>query len=170
MKRLKGCLLALLVVVVLSMLGLWHCARDWNGDNLPTEAELKAQFARYRDPLFRLRQMATEDELRGRVHAGYVDDERLSPQRLAEYRRLMDRAGITRLWRHETGLSIEFLVDAVGMLDSGVYKGFIYSEVGEKTTMGSLDVTCIPSSPRRDFCEVAHSLEPNWWVARWEFR
>lgn len=166
----KGCSLALLILLVLASLGLWYCDRDWKGDNLPSEAALKAQFSRCRAHLVRLQQMATEDRLNSRIHADYVDDKTLPPQRLAEYRRRMKLAGITRLWGFGPGKRIEFLVDAVEMLDSGIYKGFVYSETEQGPTAKSLGETCMTASSRKDPCSAAQPLEPNWWVMRWEFR
>jgi hypothetical protein len=114
--------------------------------------------------------MVDEDRLRGRVHAEYVDDKKLSPKRVGEYRRLMSASGVTRLWANGPGKETEFLVDAVGMLDVGIYKGFSFSQVEESPVVASLDISCMAQSGDARFCSAVQKLDNNWWLIRYEYR
>jgi hypothetical protein len=158
-----------LLLIVLFAVGFWKWGRLWSEDTLPTDAALRQQFKGAQQHLFRLQQMVDQDRLQGRVHARYVDAKRLSPERVAEYRRLMKMSGITRLWASDSE-STEFLVDAVGMLDVGTYKGFSCSKKEREPVAASLDVSCMPHESKARYCDAFQRLDEDWWLIRYEYR
>lgn len=161
----KGCALALLLLLGLFVLTLWRCGPG----ALPSDARLKKQFELHRQELERLRQMVIDDNLNSRIHEQYVDDQTLSPKRVAEYRQLMKSAGIVRLWAQGGGKPIEFLVDATGFLDVGTYKGFSYAEHQEGHIAKSLDYSCQPPNAKERYCDAVQSLGGHWWLVRYEY-
>src|SRR5690242_7441890 len=94
----RGCSLVALCSLAIAALSLWQCGRWFRGDTLASDAQLIKRFQSSRGDLERLRQMVVEDNLQGRIHAQYVDDKSLPTRRIEEYRRLLEKAGITRLW------------------------------------------------------------------------
>jgi len=162
MKVLLAVLAAILTIVIG---GIWQWTR------LPSDATLRHKFKQSQEDLERLRQLAKDDYLYGRVHAAYVDQKTLSAERLTEYRRLMKAVGIQRIWANGPGLPIEFLFEAYGILDTGTYKGISYAAEPEGLEADSLDNSCMGVQRSRTgrFCHVVHRLDGNWWLFRYEY-
>ena len=140
--------------------------------DLQSDHALITRFAEKREELERLHQMIDEDNLEGRIHAGYADP-KLSPSRLEEYRSLLRDAGVTRLWAHGKSKPFELMVDENGFLAQGDYKGYLYDPAPQNPPAPSLDDSCfdpakIPDTQRS--CSAVRSLGNGWWLLRYEYR
>jgi hypothetical protein len=140
--------------------------------DLPSDANLTTQFQRSRQDIERLRQMANEDNIHGRIHADYADPN-LSEARLSEYRRLMKASGIMRLGANRRGEPLELMVDGSGFLAQGDYKGFWYNPAELRRSAGSLDESCFEiaeAEKQERSCSAVRSLGNGWWLVRYEYR
>ena len=155
--------------LLLICLGALSCGMWFSGCTLPSDARLIRRFHQRRNSLEKLRRMAREDRLKGRIHAGYYDDKKLPEPRVREYRALMADSGVVRLWPNEDERSIEFLVDAVGVLDVGTYKGYVWSIKPQHPIVDSLDESCSDWAPAGRFCHASRHLDGDWWLIRYEY-
>jgi hypothetical protein len=140
--------------------------------DLPSDTSLITQFQRSHEDIERLRQMAEEDNLQGRIHADYADP-KLPEIRLNEYRRLMKASGIMRLSGAGRGKPLELIVDANGFLAQGDYKGFMYNPLASGKTDVSLDGDCFGIAgafKEERFCSAARGLGDGWWLILYQYR
>jgi hypothetical protein len=154
-----------IVVVFLCLLAIAGC-------DLPSDASLIRQFQRSRQDFERLRQMADEDNIQGRIHSDFADP-KLSDVRLTEYRRLMKGSGIVRLYASGRGKPLELIVDANGFLAQGDYKGFWYNPAESRPPAASLDESCFDiaeATKQERSCSAVLSLGEGWWLIRYEYR
>ncbi len=157
--------------VCVLMLSLWQCRRWLHGDLLPSDAELIRNFSRNREAFERLREFVAQDDLHGRVHAAYFDDKRISKERIAEYRWLMELTDVMRLGARGADEAISFDVGAVGFLDIGTYKGYLFSPTAPQMPMApSLDSSCAPPGSPERYCNAARHMDGPWWLVRYEYR
>jgi len=143
------------------------CACDLRSDHA-----LIGQFNRKKEEFDRIRRMIDQDNLDGRIHAGYADP-KLSAARLEEYRSLLRDTGVIRLWAHGKSKPFELVADGSGFLSQGDYKGYLYDPAPQNPALPSLDDSCfvteqIPDSQR--FCSGIRNLGQGWWLLRYEFR
>jgi len=156
---------AALVGTLISVLSLVGC-------DLPADATLIAQFKRSHNDIEHLRQMAEEDDIHGRIHAGYADP-KLPQARLDEYRRLMSASGIMRLYANGRQPPLELMVDGTGFLAQGDYKGYLYNPSESARSAASLDDSCFDIAEAKKeerFCSAVRSLGDGWWLVRYEYR
>jgi hypothetical protein len=142
------------------------------GSSLINDDALIQQFHHSRGDFERLRHMADEDNLDGRIHADYADPQ-LSGPRIAEYRRLMRATGVTRLWGHGRSNPLELDVDSNGWLAQGEYKGFSYDPSGPQQSAVSLDSSCfeLAEATKADrYCFAVRALGDGWWLLRYEYQ
>lgn len=140
--------------------------------DLPSDSALIRRFRSSHAELERLRQMADEDNVDGRIHADYADPH-LPDARLAEYRKLMSSAGIVRLWAHGRAKPLELVVDANGFLAQGDYKGYWYDPGEQQASSPSLDDSCFNLASAKKtarFCSAVRSLGDGWWLLRYEYQ
>lgn len=152
-------------------MGALFCVLVLSGCDLPNDDALIQRFRSSHKELERLRQMADEDNIEGRIHADYADAH-LPPARLAEYRSLMKLAGVMRLYASGRARPLEFTVDANGWLSHGDYKGYLYSPGEQQVSSASLDDSCFHLTEAKKaerFCRAVRSLGGGWWLIRYEF-
>jgi len=140
--------------------------------DLPSDYALITRFSEKRGELERIRQMIDEDNLEGRIHAGYADP-KVSPSRLEEYRSLLRDAGIIRLWAHGKSKPFELMVDGSGFLAQGDYKGYLYDPAPQIPPAPSLDDSCFNAATILDTqrsCSAVRNLGNGWWLLRYEYR
>jgi hypothetical protein len=95
-------------------------------NSLPSDQDLIGRFRQVRPELERIRQMIDEDNLDGRIHADYADP-KLTPARLDQYRSLLRKTVVMRLWAHGKAKPFELIAGGTGFLAQGDYKGYMYN-------------------------------------------
>jgi len=139
-----------------------------------SDAALMDHFQRHRGDFERLRQMAIADGLKRRIGADYVDDKRLPPERVEEYRRLMKELGITIL-SVSSDKQMGFMMKEWGnFFVGGGGKAIVYYPNPPKIPIArSLDRSCLSVLSRipgsisdQTACTAVRPMEDNWWLYR----
>jgi hypothetical protein len=155
--------------VLVLLYGGWQWFRYASGLTLVSDAEATERFHSHREIFERLRKMASEDKLTGRLALTYGGQD-LGDERLREYRQLMAEAEIEALLRD--GLGLRFALDDQDSVWGGRSKGIDYRSQSPKSpVLPSLDKSCrsLVDADER-FCSGVRQIEGPWWLYREENR
>jgi hypothetical protein len=154
------------VVAFLAVLLMCSCGP------LLSDSDLSKNYFAHRSTLERLRTMAEEDHVEGRIGKDYCDP-RIPAERLRHYRELMREASVVRVVGNGEGRPLEFTVDANGWLDVGDYKGNEYTAAAPHDQSDSLNESCfITAKPATEsqLCSASKALGNGWYMMRYEYR
>src|SRR6266567_2930874 len=161
LRSIQSCVTGSLIVAMVLMVG---CDRQ---DQHKADEKLIASFLRHRADFEQLRQMATADSTLRRVSDSWTDPPDLasagvSPQRVAEYRRLLHRVGCPEgLMAFPARPGIRFLSSSRGLLNRGSSKGYCYLESVPPLLVTNTD-TYRPELPGA--YEVYRQIEGSWYL------
>jgi hypothetical protein len=132
----------------------------------PSDASLIRNLEEHREVFARLVQMIREDQGLERVDDDWTEPSEpttvgVSPQRIAEYRRLFAEAGVPRgFYSFNQGKSIMFVAYASGIAVSGASKSYVYSE---EPLMDLVDGPLDPYHAGRKVA-VVRRIEDHWYL------
>jgi hypothetical protein len=152
---------------VFLILFLSNCSDPFQGQPHLPDAQLIANFQAHKEGFERLRQMIIEDKGLTRVDDNWTapgDPKAIgvSPERIAEYRKLFSQLGIPRGFSATSERDrIEFLASSQGWVAHGSHKCYLYASNPPKDLIGSLDHI---SSKNRSVGEGTRQIEGNWYL------
>ncbi|MEO8419738.1 MAG: hypothetical protein ABI457_00965 [Hyphomicrobium sp.] len=168
-KRIIVAAAALVAVVALSavaLIALLAIADPFGGAPHPTDAVMLAQFARVRPSLEEIVGMTAQDPAVERLAADFTRPEPLpiSPERLADYRQRLEKAGIAHGFSHY-GDTIEFIVSTQGLSISGSGKSFVHAEGADPdATVIDGDLDAAAATPAGKDALLQRRIDDHWWL------
>jgi hypothetical protein len=154
--------LVLLAAALLIALAMPGCSRH------PSVAKLERLYFKNKTSLTNIVTMVHQDKALTRVAPGFTRPENpqtvgVSSNRVAEYRRLLRRAGITHGFESRVNdETIEFIVSTWGFSVSGSVKGLAYVK-NPKSVKVVKDLKAVEGHPGGDV-EAFQHIEGNWYI------
>ena len=156
-------------VVALSAAALiaWLAIIDpFGGAPHPTDAVMLAQFAKVRPSLDSIVGMIAQDPAIERLAPDFTRPEPppMSPERLADYRERLEKAGIAHGFSRY-GDTVEFIVSTQGLSISGSGKSFVHTESADPDATvidGDLDVAA--ATPTGKDALLQRRIDDHWWL------
>lgn len=165
-------ILAILVIVAASALTVaalilrLTIADPFGGKPHPTDAEMLEQFAKAQPALEELVAMIGHDPDIQRLAPDFIrpDPAPISPERLADYRQRLQRAGVAHGFSHY-GDTIEFIVSTRGLAVSGSGKSFVYSAAPDPdATVVEVDLDAIVDALTDKDVLLQRKIDGDWWL------
>ena len=157
---------AALAVSATVLIALLAIADPFGGAPHPTDAVMLAQFARVRPSLESIVGMIAQDPVIERLAPDFTRPEPLpiAPERLADYRARLDKAGITHGFSHY-GDAIEFIVSTQGLSISGSSKSFVHAERADSdATVIDGDLDAAAATPAGKDALLQRRIDDHWWL------
>jgi hypothetical protein len=165
-------ILAILAIVAasaitFSALVAWLTITDpFGGPPHPSDAAMLAQFAKVRPALDELVAMIRQDRAIQRLAPDFTrpDPAPITPERLADYRERLQRAGVAHGLSHY-GETIEFIVSTRGIAISGSGKSFVHAEHADTDATvvdGDLDAA-VDALTDKDVL-LQRKIVGDWWL------
>lgn len=155
------------IALIAGALVVWLTINDpFGGKPHPTDAEMLTQFARARPALEELVAMIRQDRGIQRLAPDFTrpDPAPIPPERLADYRQRLQRAGVAHGFSHY-GDAIEFIVSTRGLAVSGSGKSFVYAahaDTDATVVDGDLDAA-VEALTDKDVL-LQRKIADGWWL------
>lgn len=151
------------LAIVLIMIAVAGCGRN----SVPSDEDLIATFHYRRAEFDRLLQMIIADTKLYRIDCDWTDPKEpieagVSPERIAEYRRLLDDVGCHRGFEAFQRQGIHFIAAARGLVTGGSSKGLYYFAGAPPLVV--TNTATYSQKPQEYSYEVFRHIEGHWYV------
>jgi hypothetical protein len=153
--------------ITVAALIAWLAITDpFGGAPHPNDAAMLAQFANVRPALDELVVMIGQDRSIQRLAPDFTrpDPAPITPERLADYRERLQRAGVAHGFSHY-GDTIEFIVSTRGLAISGSGKSFVHAEHADaNATLVESDLDAAVEALTDKDALLQRKIADGWWL------